>query len=296
LVPGDTSGELIVASHAANAVNVPLNTPAPGTELLGEPTLTLNYSGTAANPDGRLYAQILSNANGLVLGNQVTPLPVTLDGASHSLTIPLEGVAADASAGSTYTLQITDGTSVYFAARSAGLVNLSHIAVSVPTVATGASSVVTGVTPSGASTPKAKTRRRRAPHLAVRHLRAQATRRGCMTELDRARAAMLPDRACSTGILTLSGTISRQADHQRLTVAVTTRYHGRAIEVVAHPRIARGRFAARLRLPGGQTDTAADPRRDRGGQPWRYRVHYAGSRTLRPATAKGRFGFEVEPG
>ena len=47
----------------------------PGTELLGEPTLTLNYSGTAANPDGRLYAQILSNANGLVLGNQVTPLP-----------------------------------------------------------------------------------------------------------------------------------------------------------------------------------------------------------------------------
>ena len=113
-----------------------------------------------------------------------------------------------------------------------------------------------------------------------------------MTERDRARAAMLPDRACSTGILT----ISRQADHQRLTVTVTTQYHGRTIEVVAHPRIARGRFAARLRLPGGQTDTAADRGRDRGGQPWRYRVRYAGSRTLRPATARGRFGFEVEPG
>jgi hypothetical protein len=215
---------------------------------------------------------------------------------SHTLTIPLEGVAADASAGSSYTLQITDGTSFYFAARSAGLVNLSHISVSVPTVATGASSVVTGVTPSGASTPKTKTRRRGAPHLAVRHLGAHATRSGCMTELDRARAATLPDRACSTGILTLSGTISRRADHQRLTVAVTTRYHGRVIEVVAHPRIARGHFTARLRLPGGQTDTAADRRRDRGGQPWRFRVHYAGSRTLRPATARERFGFEVEPG
>ena len=210
--------------------------------------------------------------------------------------MPLEGVAADAAAGSTYTLQITDGTSVYFAARSAGLVTLSHIAVSVPTVASGASSVVTGVTPSGASKPKAKPRPRGAPHLAVRHLRAHATRKGCMTELDRARAAMLPDRSCSAGILTLSGTISRRADRQRLTVAVTTRYHGRAIEVVAHPRIARGHFTARLRLPGGQTDTAADRGRDRGGQPWRYRVHYAGSRVLRPATARGRFGFEVEPG
>ncbi|HSO98421.1 MAG TPA: alpha/beta fold hydrolase [Solirubrobacteraceae bacterium] len=294
LVPGDTSGELIVASHAANAVNVPLNTPAAGTELVGEPTLTMNYSGTSANPDGRLYAQILSNANGLVLGNQVTPLPVTLDGANHTLTIPLEGVAADASAGSTYTLQITDGTSVYFAARSAGLVNLSHISVSVPTVAPGASGVVTGITPSGASS-AAPPRRRAGAHLAVRHVRAHATRNGCTTELHEARDARLLDRACSTGILILSGTISRRADHQRLTVAVTTVYHGRAIERVSHPRITRGRFTARLRLPGGQTDAFANPRRDRGGQPWRYRVHYAGSRTLLPATASGRFTLEVEP-
>ena len=94
--------------------------PSAGTELLGEPTLTLNYSGTASNPDDRLYAQILSNANGLVLGNQVTPIPVTLDGQAHSLTIPMEAVAADAGPGSTYTLQITDGTTVYFAARNAG--------------------------------------------------------------------------------------------------------------------------------------------------------------------------------
>ena len=151
---GDTSGELIVASKAANAVNVPISTPAAGTEMLGEPTLNLTYSGTATNSDGRLYAQIVSNANGLVLGNQVTPLPVTLDGQTHSLTIPLEGVAADAVAGSTYTLQITDGTTVYFAARAAGLVNLSHVAVSIPTVAAGSSQVVTTPTPSGPQAPK----------------------------------------------------------------------------------------------------------------------------------------------
>ena len=63
---------------------------------------------------------LLIDANGLVLGNQVTPIPVTLDGQAHTVTIPLEAIAADAAAGSTYTLQITDGTTVYFAARSAG--------------------------------------------------------------------------------------------------------------------------------------------------------------------------------
>lgn len=150
LVPGDTSGALIAAGRAANAVNVPLTTPPAGTEMLGEPTLTLSYSGTAAAADGRVYAQIISNANGLVLGNQVTPIPVTLDGQAHTLTIALEAVAADVAPGSSYTLQITDGTSDYFAARSAGLVTLSRVAVSIPTVAAGASSVVTGATSTGA--------------------------------------------------------------------------------------------------------------------------------------------------
>jgi ABC-2 type transport system ATP-binding protein len=152
LAAGDTSGELIAASRAANAVNVPLQTPGTATRMLGEPTLTLSYSGTASNADGRLYAQIVGNSNGLVLGNQVTPIPVTLDGQAHTLTIPLEAVAADAGSGSSYTLQITDGTTVYFAARSGGLVNLSRISVSVPTVAPGASGVITGTTPSGAGT------------------------------------------------------------------------------------------------------------------------------------------------
>ena len=149
LVPGDASGALIAAAPAANAVNVPLHTPAAGTQLLGEPTLTLDYSGTATSADGRLYAQLVSTTNGLVLGNQVTPIPVTLDGHPHTLTIPLEAVAADAGPSSGYTLQITDGTTVYFAARAAGAVTLSKISVSVPTVAAGAARVVSTPTPTG---------------------------------------------------------------------------------------------------------------------------------------------------
>jgi ABC-2 type transport system ATP-binding protein len=139
MVAGDFSGALIEAQPAANALNIDIPTPRTGTELLGEPTLTFTYKGTAANSDGRVYAQIVDNASHLVLGNQVTPIPVTLDGATHTATLPLEAVAADVTAGKTYTLQITDGTSVYFAARQPGIVTFSSVHLTIPTVASGTS-------------------------------------------------------------------------------------------------------------------------------------------------------------
>ncbi|HET9102433.1 MAG TPA: alpha/beta fold hydrolase [Solirubrobacteraceae bacterium] len=139
MTPGDVSGALIEAQPAVNALNVGIPTPATGTELLGEPTLTLGYSGTAANPDARVYAQIVDNASHLVLGNQATPIPLTLDGAAHTLSIPLEAVAADVTAGTSYTLQLTDGSDLYFAARQPGLVTFSSVKLSIPTVAVSAS-------------------------------------------------------------------------------------------------------------------------------------------------------------
>ncbi len=149
LAAGDTSGALIEATPAATAVNVPLDKPAPGTSLLGEPTLTMTYTGTAASSNGRVYAQIVDDASRNVLGNQVTPVPVTLDGKEHTLSIPLEAVAIDAVQGSSYTLQIAAGSNVYFAARQAGFVNLTKVGVSIPTVAAGASSVLSAAPAGG---------------------------------------------------------------------------------------------------------------------------------------------------
>jgi ABC-2 type transport system ATP-binding protein len=151
MVPGDTSGALIEAEPAANAVSVALPTPATGTQMVGEPSLSLTYTGTSSNSDGRLYAQIVDNQSHLVLGNQVTPIAVTLDGQQHTLSRSLEGIAVDVTPGKSYTLQITDGANDYFAARNAGTVQLTA-SLSVPTVAAGASTVVaapirTGATP-----------------------------------------------------------------------------------------------------------------------------------------------------
>jgi len=51
------------------------------------------YSGTAAPADTRLYAQVLDQNTGRVLGNQVVPIPVTLDGKDHTVERSLEAVA-----------------------------------------------------------------------------------------------------------------------------------------------------------------------------------------------------------
>ena len=147
MAAGHTSGALIEAQPATNAVDVNLPTPAAGTEMLGEPTLTLTYSGTAANSDGRAYAQIVDHGSNLVLGNQATPIPLTLDGATHTITRPLEAIAADVTAGKSYSLQITDGSDVYFAARQTGVVNFSSVDLSVPTVARNAGTPVAPVSP-----------------------------------------------------------------------------------------------------------------------------------------------------
>ena len=67
-----------------------------------------------------------------MVGNQATPIPVTLDGLTHTIERPLEAIAAEAVAGSRYRLQITPTTTLYTAQRSVGLVTFGRIEVSLP--------------------------------------------------------------------------------------------------------------------------------------------------------------------
>jgi ABC-2 type transport system ATP-binding protein len=138
LVPGDTSGALIAAAPAANAVNVAFKAVTSSTQLVGTPTMTLEYSGQAPQADGRIYAQIVDTTKNQVVGPMVTPIPVTLDGAKHALTIPIEAIALTVAPADKYALQLTDGSSVYFAQRQAGQVTFDRIALSIPTVSAAA--------------------------------------------------------------------------------------------------------------------------------------------------------------
>jgi ABC-2 type transport system ATP-binding protein len=121
----------VTAGIAANALNVPIA--ARDAQVAGEPKVTMTYSavGTGA---GYVFAQIADDTRGLVLGNQVTPIPIVLDGASHTITRLLEGVAASVTPGSKYKLQITGGSQVYGPARTAASLTVSKVHVELPTV------------------------------------------------------------------------------------------------------------------------------------------------------------------
>ena len=124
----------LAATKAQNAVNVPIAAPSKPTLVVGPPQVRLTYSGVAPNADGRVYGQIVDDASGKVLGNQITPIPVTLDGAQHSVTRPLEVVSATTKPGESLTLQIVASTTAYDIQRPGGAVTLSNVHVELPTV------------------------------------------------------------------------------------------------------------------------------------------------------------------
>ena len=125
----------VTPAPATNAVDVsvPLDRHA---VIVGPPSLTLTYSGTvpAGTRPTRVFAQLVDPATGIVLNNQVTPIPVTLDGHNHTLTIPMETVDYTASAGTTLELQVLATTVAYVTPRLGGSVAFTHIHVELPTV------------------------------------------------------------------------------------------------------------------------------------------------------------------
>jgi ABC-2 type transport system ATP-binding protein len=130
--PADAlSGTPVSAGIAPNALNVPIG--ARTAQAVGEPKLTMTYSavGTGA---GYVFAQIADGSRNLVLGNQVTPIPIVLDGASHTITRSLEGVAASVTPGSQYRLQLTGGSQVYGPARTAASITVSKVHAELPTI------------------------------------------------------------------------------------------------------------------------------------------------------------------
>jgi ABC-2 type transport system ATP-binding protein len=130
-------GGNFAAAKATNAVNVPIAPPSRKTVVLGAPRVQLRYKGTAPTRNARVLAQILDKSTGKVLGNQITPIPVNLDGRSHSVTVPLEIVTATARRGARFALQLVAQSTLYNAHPQGGSATFSHVKVSLPTVKLG---------------------------------------------------------------------------------------------------------------------------------------------------------------
>ena len=160
LNPSDAvSGTPVTAGRAVNAVNVAVRPPSAPVHVVGEPRLRLSYSGTGAAATTHVFAQIVDEARGVVVGNQATPIPLTLDGRPHTIRRPLEAIAAAAPAGARYTLQVTGGTQLYGPVRTAAAIAFSAIRLELPTA--GAGAALTGPAPRASAAGRARSIRAR---------------------------------------------------------------------------------------------------------------------------------------
>ena len=139
LSPGAGNGTLIAASPSPDAYNLDIPAPGGAADLVGEPRLKVDYTGTGAPEGTHMFGQIVDTARNLVVGNLATPIPVTLDGKPHSIERPLEPIAYHAGPGSRLRLQLAPATSLYAEQRSTGLLTLSSVDLRVPVTDLGAS-------------------------------------------------------------------------------------------------------------------------------------------------------------
>lgn len=131
LTPLATSGLGVAATPALAGISIPIPSPATPTDVVGDPQLNLRYTGGGGTP-AHLFAQIVDDRRGLVVGNQATPVPLVLDGSTHEVDRPLEGVAMRAGPGSRYRLQLIPDTTVYGAGRVSGAVRVIRATLSLP--------------------------------------------------------------------------------------------------------------------------------------------------------------------
>jgi ABC-2 type transport system ATP-binding protein len=120
-----------IPAPAERAVNLRLRTKKAAV-IVGTPRLRLTYRGTSKNRKVRVLAQVLHK--GKVLGNQITPLALRLNGKKQTTRIPLEAISVSLRKGQRVRLQITPHSSAYNTFPKGGKVRFSRITLTAPTV------------------------------------------------------------------------------------------------------------------------------------------------------------------
>ena len=127
----------ITPTKAENAVDVPIDTGDADRLALGAPTLSFTYTaewtGDVAGTDGRVFAQLVDDDTGLVVGNQITPVKIVVDGKAHTADASLEMIAHHVTPGHGLTLQLVAATTAYGIPTKPGTVDFARIEVTVPT-------------------------------------------------------------------------------------------------------------------------------------------------------------------
>jgi ABC-2 type transport system ATP-binding protein len=131
-----TIAAAVTPASAPNATSIVIPTPKAAV-VVGAPKLDLTYSGTAGpgTLPTRVFAQLVDPATDTVIGNQIMPIPVTLDGKSHTTSVALEDIAFTTRASGHLVLQLVATTVAYAQPRLGGRVHFDHIKIALPVAA-----------------------------------------------------------------------------------------------------------------------------------------------------------------
>ncbi len=124
----------ITPSKATTSLEVKIDPGEVDALSLGAPRLEMTYSGTAPAGDRptRVFAQLVDDDTGIVLGSQITPVEVVLDGKPHDVSVDLEMIAFHLRPGHAVTLQLVATTVAYAQPRLGGSLDASKISISLP--------------------------------------------------------------------------------------------------------------------------------------------------------------------
>ncbi len=124
----------ITPGRAANAVNVSIAPRSEDAVVAGAPELTVSYTGTPGEGERptRVFAQLVDDSTGLVIGNQITPIEVVLDGRPHTAKVPLEAIGFTVHPDAPVTLQLVATTVAYSQPQTGGSIVFDGIAISLP--------------------------------------------------------------------------------------------------------------------------------------------------------------------
>lgn len=122
-------------SVATNAVTIDLTNPSGEANVVGAPHVVIDYSGLGTSR--HIYAQVVDNKTGLVVGNIVSPVPVTLNGRDQQVEIDLEDIAYTMTPDSDLSLQIFTTATPFLNLTQFGFVNIKSVEVTLPTTSKG---------------------------------------------------------------------------------------------------------------------------------------------------------------
>ncbi len=134
--PGDILGGIVAGitpSPARQAIEIVARADA-AAFIVGAPQVTMTYRGTPGDGSGptRVFAQLVDPVSRTVVGGQVTPIPVTLDGTEQTVRIALESIAHLLAADESLILQIVATTPAYATPQLGGSFTVSALEIELP--------------------------------------------------------------------------------------------------------------------------------------------------------------------